>query len=303
LIISLSREPGGIMTVQRFTKSLKKAVGLAGVAGVSALLALPALAQQSNPTNMTPSVCLPRGGQVTPIESPTGGATMEQMQANNTQSMNQSNIGTSTYYGQSLPDGNRVSISSQVSAPPAGGNTAEYMQGSSNNRQINYLSRSDVGGTQSSQFRMNQAIPTNGPAGGYTMERFRAMTGDRSVMENSSASNYNNLNSNNRAYNYNSGYRTSQMPSLQGPAGGYSAGMVGDNNQSTYSSTFQSRSINRIGPSTDASGMNMNSMGMNTNQAMTTRPMPGSMSSDINRPAGEITPEASERMSEAIGGC
>ncbi len=276
------------MTVLRFTKSLKKIVGLAGVAGATAFLALPVLAQQSdsNSVESTPSVCLPRDGQVAPVEGPTGGATMEQMQANNTQSMNQSNIGTSTYYGQSLPDGNRVSVSSQVSATPAGGNTADYMQGSSNNSQINYLSRSDASGAQSSQFRMSQTTPTFGPAGGYTMERYRAMSGDDSVTMD-----------NNRAYNYNSGYRTSQMPSLQGPAGGYSAGMVGDNNQSTYSSTFQSRSINRIGPSSDASGMN------NMSQSMTTEPMPGSMSSDQNRPDSEIAPEASERVSQNIGGC
>lgn len=278
------------MTVLRFTKSLKKIVGLAGVAGASALLALPVLAQQSNPVNSTPSVCLPRDGQVTPVESPTGGATMEQMQANNSQSMNQSNIGTSTYYGQSLPDGNRMSVSSEVTATPAGGNTADYMQGSSNNRQVNYLSRSN---NQSSRLQMSQVTPTWGPAGGYTMERYRAMNGDDSVMSGMN---------NNRAYNYNSGYRTSQMPSLQGPAGGYSAGMVGGNDQSMYNTTTQSRSIYRVSPSTDASGMN--NMNMNSmNQSMTTRPMPGSMSSDINRPAGEITPEASERVSEAIGGC
>lgn len=275
------------MTVLRFTKSIKKIVGLASVAGASALLALPVLAQQSdsNSVDSTPSVCLPRDAQVAPVEGPTGGATMEQMQANNTQSMNQSNIGTSTYYGQSLPDGNQVSVSSEVTATPAGGNTAGYMQDSSNNPQINYLSRSDASGAQSSQFGMSQTTPTFGPAGGYTMERYRAMGGDSSAMMDNSA------------YNYNSGYRTSQMPSLQGPAGGYSAGMVGDNNQSTYSSTFQSRSINRIGPSSDASGMH------NMSQSMTTEPMPGSMSSDQNRPASEISPEASETVSQAIGGC
>jgi hypothetical protein len=252
------REPGGIMSNLRFTKSFKKFVGIAGVAGVSTLLGLPALAQMApSSVDTTPAVCLPRADQVTPIESPTGGATMEQMQANNNQSMTQSNIGTSTYYGQSLPSGNR---------------------------QINYLSRAN---NQSSQLRMSQVTPTWGPAGGYTMERYRAMNGDDSVMSNMD---------NNQSYNYNRGYRTSQMPSLQGPAGGYSAGMLGNNDQTTYSSNFQSRSLYRVSPSMDASDMSMN-------QQITTRPMPGSMSSDRNRPMGELTPEAAERISEAIGGC
>lgn len=309
----------------RFTKSLKKVVGIAGVAGLSTLLGLPVLAQQTTTDSVdsTPSVCVPRADQGMSSQSPTGGATMEQMQANNSQSMNQSNIGTSTYYGQSLPDGSRVSASAQVSTPPAGGSTAEYMQGSSSDRQVNYLSRSNADNNQSSNFRISETTPTNGPAGGYTMERFRAMSGNGAV---NSASNYNNY----RAYNYNSGYRAD---AAMGPAGGYSAGMVGSNNQSSYntsynsqsmnsgpmpgsmssdqnrpatelapetsssSRTYQSRSIYRVGPSSDSSSVN------NTNQSLTTGPMAGSMSSDRNRPAGEISPEASERVSQAIGGC
>ncbi|HEY9806940.1 MAG TPA: hypothetical protein V6D04_10240, partial [Candidatus Obscuribacterales bacterium] len=66
--------------------SFKKVVSLAGVAGISAFLALPVLAQtESSPANSnSPTQCSAVTGQVTPSDSPTGGATMEAMQANGT---------------------------------------------------------------------------------------------------------------------------------------------------------------------------------------------------------------------------
>lgn len=241
------------MSTQNFL-SIKKVVSLAGVAGVSALLALPAMAQmQSSPANSnSPTQCLPSTSQVTPSDSPAGGATMEQMQASGTQSMDQSNINMNSPYS-----GSADSSSNQANAGYMGSQNMQADQSvsaASPDYNRSFLSSGIV-------------TPTRGPAGGYTMLRFQEMEGNQVASSNMGM---------NRASNssYRSNYQANTVTPSAGPAGGFTANSIGNNNM----------------------GMNQSSADNQYSASETMRPLPGSMSSDRNRPAGEMTPEVSQSL-------
>lgn len=238
------------MSAQNFF-SIKKVVSLAGVAGVSTLLGLPAVAQvESSPANSnSPNQCMPSTSQVAPSDSPTGGATMEQMQASGTQSMDQSNINMSSPY----------SGSSQANSGYMG---SQNLQAQSN---------MGAGSSNSVLYRSAEVAPTYGPAGGYTMERFRELDGDRVA-----SADMRSTQANNSSYqsNYQANRFTPSVGAMAGPAGGYTANSLNDNNMAVNQS----------------SGENQYSA------SDTMRPLAGSMSSDRNRPAGEMTPEVSQSL-------
>jgi len=239
--------------------SFKKVVSLAGVAGISAFLALPVLAQtESSPANSnSPTQCSAVTGQVTPSDSPTGGATMESMQANGTQAMDQSNINMTSPYG----------ASSQANEGYAG----------SQNLQANQSNMSD-GSSAAMSYRSAEVTPTFGPAGGYTMERFRQMDGEQVA----SADMMNNRQAYNSSYqsNYQANRFTPSEGAMAGPAGGFTASSLNNNNMGNMEMNQASSS------SSDGQYSASNTM----------RPLPGSMSSDQNRPASEMTPEASQSL-------
>ncbi|MEP0871078.1 hypothetical protein NDA01_14810 [Trichocoleus desertorum AS-A10] len=246
------------MSAQNFF-SFKKVVSLAGVAGVSALLGLPAVAQmQSSPANSnSPTQCIPSTGQVTPSDSPTGGATMEQMQASGTQSMDQSNI--------------------NMSSPYSGSEQANSSYLGSQNLQANQSNMSGNSSAAGMSYRSAEVAPTYGPAGGYTMERLRELDGERVA----SADMRNTTQSFNSSYqsNYQANRFTPSAGATAGPAGGYTANSLNNNNMPMNNSTAMNQS-----------GENQYS-GSNT-----MRPLPGSMSSDRNRPADEMTAEVSQSL-------
>lgn len=250
------------MSAQNFF-SFKKVVSLAGVAGFSALLGLPAMAQmQSSPANSnSPTQCSSNLGQVTPSDSPAGGATMEQMQASGTQSMGQSNINMTSPYGGS----------SQANSGYMG----------SQNLQANQSSMSASPSTSRVSYTSAMVTPTFGPAGGYTMERFREMDGERVASSDMRMGDRQAYNSSYQS-NYQANSFTPSSGPMAGPAGGYTASSLNNNNMGNS---------------------NMGSMGMNQSSgdnqysaSNTMRPLPGSMSSDRNRPAGEMTPEVSQSL-------
>jgi len=254
------------MNTQNFL-SIKKVVSLAGVAGVSALLALPAMAQmQPSPANSnSPTQCLPSTSQVTPSDSPTGGATMEQMQASDTQSMGQSNINMNSPYS-----GSAYGSSNQANAGYMG----------SQNMQADQSISAASPDYDRSLLSSGIVTPTRGPAGGYTMLRFQEMDGNQVASSNSGM---------NQAYNssYRSNnYQANTVTPSAGPAGGYTANSLGNNMGMNQSSAGMMGNM----------GMNQSSVDTQYSANATTRPLPGSMSSDRNRPAGEITPEASQRL-------
>jgi len=267
------------MSTQKFF-SIKKAVSLAGVAGVSSLLALPAMAQmQPSPANSnSPAQCLPSTGQVTPTDSPTGGATMEQMQATDTQSMNQSNLNMNSPYS-----GSAYGTSSQANAG--------YMR--SQNLQANQSNMSAGQSANRMSYQSAQVTPTYGPAGGYTMERFRLMDGESVASADMMGTRQSYNSSGQSSYQANSFTRNSGP--MAGPAGGYTANSLNSSNN-----------MGDMGMNQSSTGMMRNNMGdMGMNQSSidtqygaggTTRPLPGSMASDRNRPASEMTPEMSQRL-------
>nr|WP_290221112.1 hypothetical protein [Trichocoleus desertorum] len=259
------------MSTQNFL-SIKKVVSLASVAGVSALLALPAMAQmQPSPANSnSPAQCLPSTSQVTPSDSPAGGATMEQMQASGTQSMDQSNINMNSPYSGSA-DGS----SSQANAGYMGS-----QMGSQNVQADQSISAASPDYNRS--FLSSGIVtPTRGPAGGYTMLRFQEMDGNQVASSNTGMNQASNS-------SYRSNYQANTVTPSAGPAGGYTANSIGNNN---------------MGMNQSSAGMTNNNMGMNQSSvdnqysaSDTMRPLAGSMSSDRNRPAGEMTPEVSQSL-------
>lgn len=244
------------MSAQNFF-SVKKVVSLAGVAGVSALLALPAMAQmQSSPANSnSPTQCSPNMSQVTPSDSPTGGATMETMQASGTQSMDQSNINMNSPYGSSS-QANADSMRSQ-------------------DLQANRSSMSDSPAANRMSYTSTSAevAPTFGPAGGYTMERFREMDGERVASSDMRMGNRQAYNNSSYQSNYQANSFTPSSGPMAGPAGGFTASSLNNN-----------------------MGMNQSSGDNQYSASNTMRPLPGSMSSDRNHPASEMTPEVSQSL-------
>ena len=177
---------------------------------------------------------------------------MEQMQASGTQSMDQSNINMNSPY----------SGSSQANS--------SYM-GSQN---LQAQSNTGAGSSTNSVFyRSAEVAPTYGPAGGYTMERFRELDGERVA-----SADMRSTQANNSSYqsNYQANRFTPSVGATAGPAGGYTANSLNDNNMAMNQSS--------------GSGENQYSA------SDTMRPLPGSMSSDRNRPAGEMTPEVSQSL-------
>jgi hypothetical protein len=261
------------MSAQNFL-SIKKVVSLAGVAGVSALLTLPAVAQMGSPANSnSPAQCMPSTGQVTPSDSPAGGATMEQMQASGTQGMEQSNINMNSPYSGST-QANSGYMGSRMQA-----NQSSMSASPSANRVF---------------YRSAEVAPTFGPAGGYTMERFREMSGERVA-----SAEMRTRQANNSSYqsNYQANRFTPSEGAMAGPAGGYTASNLNDNNMAMNNSMMMNQS------SAGMMNNNMGNMGMNQSSGEnqysandTMRPQPGSMSSDRNRPAGEMTPEVSQSL-------
>lgn len=237
------------MSAQNFL-SIKKAVSLASVAGVSALLALPAMAQmESSPANSnSPAQCLPMSGEVAPSDSPAGGATMEQMQASGTQSMDQSNLNMNSPYS-----GSSQANAGYVGSQSLQANNQSSTSASPDSDRLSYLS--DV------------TTPTRGPSGGYTMERFREINGDQVASADMDTR---------QSYNssYQSRYQINSITPSVGPAGGYTANSLNNNDM----------------------GMNQSSVDNQYSASDTMRPLPGSMSSDRNRPAGEMTPEVSQSL-------
>jgi len=271
------------MSAQNFF-SIKKVVSLASVAGVSALLGLPAVAQmQSSPANSnSPTQCMPSTSQVTPSDSPTGGATMEQMQASGTQSMGQSNINMNSPYS-----GSAYGSSTQANAGYMGQNMQadRSMAAASPDSNRSFLSSGIV-------------TPTRGPAGGYTMLRFREMDRNQVARSNMGMNQASNS-------SYRSNYQANTVTPSAGPAGGYTANSIGNNNMGMNQSSTGMMG-NNMGMNQSSAGMmgnNMGNMGMNQSSVdnqdsanATMRPLPGSMSSDRNRPAGEMTPEVSQSL-------
>lgn len=259
------------MSTQNFL-SIKKVVSLAGVAGVSALLALPAMAQmQPSPANSnSPTQCLPSTSQVTPSDSPAGGATMEQMQASGTQSMDQSNINMNSPYSGSA-DGSSTQAN------------AGYMGSQMGSRNVQADQSISAASPDYNRSFLSSGIvtPTRGPAGGYTMLRFQEMDGNQVASSNMGMNQASNS-------SYRSNYQANTVTPSAGPAGGYTANSIGNNN---------------MGMNQSSAGMTNNNMGMNQSSADnqysasdTMRPLAGSMSSDRNRPASEITPEVSQSL-------
>ncbi len=256
------------MSAQNFF-SIKKVVSLAGVAGVSALLGLPAVAQmQSSPANSnSPTQCMPSTSQVTPSDSPTGGATMEQMQASGTQSMGQSNINMNSPYS-----GSAYGSSNQANAGYMGQNMQadRSMAAASPDSNRSFLSSGIV-------------TPTRGPAGGYTMLRFREMDRNQVARSNMGMNQASNS-------SYRSNYQANTVTPSAGPAGGYTANSIGNNMGMNQSSTGM------MGNNMGNMGMNQSSVDNQDSANATMRPLPGSMSSDRNRPTGEMTPEVSQSL-------
>jgi hypothetical protein len=176
---------------------------------------------------------------------------METMQASETQSMDQSNINMTSPYGGSS-QANADSMRSQ-------------------DLQANQSSMSASPSANRMSYRSAEVAPTYGPAGGYTMERFREMNGEQVA-----SSDMNNRQAYNSSYqsNYQASSFTPNSGPMAGPAGGYTASSLNNNNM----------------------GMNQSSGDNQYSASNTMRPLPGSMSSDQNRPASEMTPEVSQSL-------
>jgi hypothetical protein len=181
---------------------------------------------------------------------------MEQMQASGTQSMEQSNINMNSPY----------SGSSQANAGYTGSQ--------------NLQAQADVNtgsSTNSVFYRSAEVAPTYGPAGGYTMERLREMDGARVA-----SADMRSTQSNNSSYqsNYQANSFTPSVGATAGPAGGYTANSLNNNDMATNNNM----------------GMNQSSGDNQYSASDTMRPLAGSMSSDRNRPASEMTPEVSQSL-------
>jgi hypothetical protein len=197
---------------------------------------------------------------------------MEQMQASGTQSMDQSNINMNSPYSGSA-DGS----SNQANAGYMGS------QMGSQNMQADQSISAASPDYNRSVLSSGIVTPTRGPAGGYTMLRFQEMEGNQVASSNMGM---------NQAYNssYRSNYQANTVTPSAGPAGGYTANSIGNNMGMNQSSAGM------MGNNMGNMGMNQSSVDNQYSASNTMRPLPGSMSSDRNRPAGEMTPEVSQSL-------